>query len=538
MSENQAENGDELIETTFSRRRFMATTAATATAVAVGGTGIAAAEGGIRLDEGSEKVNDPYITASVTIAEHTGAMGQLEYVADDGETASLADDGIVMARRPESDTDVPVAHNPVTFAASSIESEEFAAFPRGATYDDDADADTAEVDVSALDASLWTTTDATNGTISVSEDDDALAISASGMASGETVTARFDLSTVASSDATISDGVPRKWLQTVMDVTALPAGSTVEFRIEDSSGTQAVASVDPSGDTSTVDVLAAATGSSLVREARIGELESAQGVDLEDVQVLEVAISEADAAVTLHGLNLERESRWTFGKAERVNSDDELEENDVEEPSGSFSITSLESLDGTPFSSATIRGLVLDVEQRASELPTSATLARSSDAESYDRDKRLEVVRVFEWPTAYDLSSSLDTVLDEVALPSSRHLAVEVASATVSELNDWDDVDAVSSWTSKTSAYDAAIETEVELSSTPTVGDRIAVRYEVLVDDNELDDMTRSSAFGAAAVGGGGGGLFGSARGLFTALAVGVAAYLGFVKDILGLRGA
>ena len=536
MSASKTDDGAELHETTLSRRRFMATTAAVGAAAVAGGAGVAAAEGGLTLDEGSEKVNDPYITGTETIAEHQGDMSQLEYVADDGEVASLKDDGIVMARRPETDSDVPVAHNPVTFSAANIESEEYTAFPRGATYDDDADADTDEVDVSALEATHWTTANASSGSISVTESDGALSVSASAMAGGETVTARFDLSSVASEDVSITDGVPRKWLQVVMDVDALPAGSSVVFGIEDSTGTKATAAVDPSGDESNVDDLATATGTSLVREARVGELEDAQSVDLEDITVLEIAIKEADAGITLHGLNLERESRWTFGTVESVNSDDELEENDVEEPSGSVSITSLKSLDGTPFASATIRDLKLDVEQRASELPSGQTLARTEPADAYDRDKILEVVRVFEWPTAYDLSSALDKVLDEVALPASRHLTVEIASGT-GEVEDWDDVDAVSSWTSKTSSYDAAIETDVELSTTPTVGDRVVVRYELLVDDNELEAMTTSASALAAGAVGGGGGWFGSIRSVIMAVVVGVAGYIGWTKDVLGIRG-
>jgi hypothetical protein len=528
-----------------SRRTFMRASAGTAIAAATAGQATAqdttkAADTDVDLDFSADVTHKPWTQETVTVAEVDGDMGQLQYVADDGEVADYQDHGYAVARRPENDSDVPVAHNPVTLDAASIDGDEYAAFPRGATYDDDADSSTDEVAVEWHEADHWSTSNATNGSISVSEGDrDSLTFEAAGMISGETVKATFDLSSVASSDATITEGMSRKFLQLVQDLT-LPTSSTVEFALIDSAGSEVTVVADPSGDGAAVDVIATTGATAHVAQPRVGDVEDKQGVTLDDIQQVEVRLTAAadgaNAATTVHGLNVQRETAWTYGDREFVNSDDELETETVEEPSGEFSIVSLASLRDGAFADATVRGVTYSVEQRADKLPDSDVLAREVDASRYDYDHRLEVVCRFEGPTAYDLSRSISKFLDEQLLPSSRYLTVEVATG-VGELDDWDDVDSVS-WTSKGSSYDS-LDKKIELLTGLAVADEgIAIKLQFGLDAERFDAMTDSGP--AVAVGASSGGGLSGKIDRFKTILMGLAAggAIWFRSSILGFFGS
>lgn len=480
-------------ETCMGRRRFMV---ATAGAAALAATGTAAAQDettddDVTLDFSSSFVHDPWIAGTATVETVKSDMSQLEYVADDESVTSLVEDGFVIAREPDDD-DLP--HNPVRLSAANIDSTDYSAFPRGTTYDHDNDSATDEEDVEWHDPSHWALTNATNGSISLEEvDRDGMRVVTSAVASGETVSATFDLSTVGSSDSTITSGMSRKFLQNVVDVDSLPSGVVVEFAIQDSAGTEVTATYDPAGDTSTEGVLLAATGPSQVVEARVGELESEQAVELGDIQVLEIRVKETDADFTLHGLNLERSTAWEFGTQEYQTTDSDgntvVETQEVSEPSGTFGITSLNTLEDTPFSTAALNSVEYDVEAKASELPESRVWARITDTpDTYDRPKQLEEVLEYETPSAYELDVILDTLNDTVLLPGSRYQEASIAKG-IEDIDEWSDIEDSISWTDRLTTYeDASIGDDVELSATVSANDRNAVRLIKVLGEDEAAD--------------------------------------------------
>ena len=502
---------DDRLETRMSRRQMMMTTGAAAGAIAVG-AGAAAAQSSRTVDWSYDYAHDPAIAGSTTVAEHQSDMVEMEYINDNGEQAHLNDEGVVLAEREDEDT----PHNPVQLEADQIQSEEYTAFPRGEMYDSDGDGDEEE-DVRAIDATHWTTdASGSTGSIDVADaDDDALSVSVSGQADGDIATARF-------SDFSIDSGMSRKFLQSVFDVTSLQSGATVEVRLEDSNATTVVATVDPSGDTSNVGTIATATGTGKVAQERVGELESDQGVTLEDIVAVEIAFLDSDAGLTIHGINLEKESQWSFGTREFINSDDELDDETVREPSGAFSITTLESL-GDDFSDALIYSVGYEVEQRVSELPASATMIRDETTDRHHREYLLEVVHEFEFPTGYDLSSNLEAFEDVVQLGTSRYVSVEVA--TGEDIEDWDDVENVT-WTDRTSRYDS-VDKDVTLLSTVSPGEKAYVKYELNLSEETLNAYTTSTSGsgGAAATAGDGGSWFGLSTIIGGAL-TGLAGYL------------
>jgi hypothetical protein len=534
---------------TVSRRRFLGKTAAVGTAAYVMGTGAVAAQEDEEYIDDSEELNfdsdlvhDPWINATTTITDVDADMGTLQYYADDDTVEDLTERGFALARDPD---DEDTVNNPVSLMATDLDTTEFTAFPRGATYDDDADSSTDEVPVEWHDKTHWTTDASGGGSISLTDvSGDALQISTSSQTDSDTVTATLDLSTIASEDVTITDGVARKILQMVVDVDTLEAGSTVEWAIIASDDTEVTATFDPDGDAgANVADLLTSTGDSQVVEVRVGDLEDAQSKDLPDIEQVEVRVKDANADVTLHALNLERSSEWVFGTEEyqTTNNDGEtvVETQDLTEPSGTFSIVDLESLRSGSFGGASIDSVTYDSEMRASRLGANLRHVRVKDSpETYDRPKVLEAVYEFDVPTAYALDFSFSNLKDVVQLAQTRYLAMETATG-ISEISEWSDVEDSISWTSRTSTYDT-VDEEIELQASVSSADTNAVRTRTLHSQDEIDAMTSSGAVGAVGVsgGGGGGGLLSSTGGLLT-VAIGSIIGLGawFRKSIFGALG-
>jgi len=531
-----AQTAETITERNVTRRRALQLGGAAAATVATAGMASpAAAQTAVTPDFDGDLVDDPYITGSVTVEDtNLDNMDELDYVDDSGEVTSLTDDGVVLAPAPDDET----PHNPVELTAAALDATEYSAFPRGVTYDDDGDPDTDAVPVSALDSTHWTTdASGSTGSISVtSSDEDQLLVEVTGQSGGDVATATFDLTSVGQNDATITDGVERKYLQLVADVDTLNAGATVEYRITDSTGATAVASIDPDGDTSTEAVLASAEGNAKVGEARVGELSTT----LEDIVSVTIAVLDANATVEHHALNLEKESAWTFGTRETTNDDGDVVTEDVESPSGTFGITSLSTLPEWA-STATITEVVYDVELRASETPAERVHARSKEApDTYDRPMALEYAVELEWPSAYAISTSAGSAMNTQTLAPSRYLTAEVATGVsdITEESPWDDLDGVS-WTGRASSF-STVGKEVDLISSVASSDRTVVRIETNLTEDELSTATAAGgAGGAVAVGsGGGGGLDAFKTMIFGTLLGGVAIFrkriMGFLRGITG----
>lgn len=475
---------------TISRRRFLQGAAGTTAAVALGtGLGSAGFATDTTVDFQAGISQDPWINATQEIDLTKPDMVQMEHVADDGTVEHLATRGYVMAQREDDTT----PHNPVTLAAgdlismeggNAVPALEYRRFPGGSTYDHDTDDTTEEVDVSALDAEHWTT-DASNtaGTFSVTDGSEGSLLVEHTGTSGDTAVATFDLSTVASEDATITSGMSRIFLQLVRDIDTL--AGTVEYTLQDSTGTSVTTVDDPAGDTSLIDVLSASTGDDQVGQVRVGELESDASVVLEDIQKVIITVLDGDATVRVRGLNAERESEWEFGTQEFTNADGELDSQTLYEPSGTFSITELSTLRTGAFESVGVRNLTLDVERRAHALPAEANMVRVEDSPTgYEPEKVVEHVIQYDPYSAYDLNTTLENLVDEVNLPSSRFLAAETATMDTA-LEDWEGVEDTT-WTDKSDLY-SSVGAEPELISTVSNSQITYLRIKVLLDEGDTD---------------------------------------------------
>jgi hypothetical protein len=486
-------------KTMMKRRRVLQVTAIAATAAAGVGSGAGSALarfGDETINFGYENAHDPWLNGTVTVSTHEPGFSQLDYIHDsysDGDEPNnlTADDGIVLADRPTEGE----PHNPVTLMASNFESGEYTDFPRGASYDEDGDG-SADTDVMVTEATHWgKDVSGSAGSMTIADDGTGLRISTSSQTSGDTAIATFDLSTVADTDQTITDGMSRRFLQLVRDIDTLESGVTVDYAVIDSTGTEVVASDIAGGDTSLVDVLRDATGASRADQVRVGELENADSVTLNDIEQLQIRISDANADVKFYGVNLERTSKWVFGTQEYLNSDSEVDTQTVEEPAGSYSITGLDTLDSV-FDSATLNDVEYDVQMVASEADDAEIHARVKDLDdTYDRPHELEFVAEYHWPDHYELSTTAEDLRDNQEFPSGRYLGAEAATGTT-ELESWDDVDNVS-WTDRTGDYGSA-GTETQLISSTSTADRSAVRLRLALSADEVDAYTSATSGGAA----------------------------------------
>lgn len=500
MSDSQTGETDaQLPNTDMGRRAFCV---GAATTIALAGAGIGAANEDA-LNYPSDFVGNPAISGQVTKARHEPEFGPLEYLDDSGETAELP---AVVDYRDPTDTEETIS-NVFGFAADRVDASEFRLFPRNVTRED---ADGEEEDVTAIDADEWTA----DADLLVSEGDldiDSVSFAGDGLADGATATATFDAGDAA--DLLVEDDINRRYFQIGVNVDQLPSGSMVEFAAVASNGDRQTVVVDPAADDGDDDVVATTTGHGKIYQMQLGELTGS----LDDIEHVEVAISDADAAVTIFGLNLERMSRWEFG--ERV----DFENTDDEETN------TLRSIEGDVTASE-LFGLTEDARIYDLEVPVRYTAWKSEaggdwydePAEHYPAyDARLTQVERLEVPTGYDLAHS-DLQIDmHQGLPSDRYHALELAEDTVDD-DDEDDMDFSDVSGSLGSAGDT-----ISLEDFPTTGTEYTVRVRTILTNDELDVAMDAPAMGGGSgARGTSGGWFSGVRGLFLAIGTSVAGWL------------
>ena len=519
---------DHGLDSATGRRGFMIAAGAAAVTAAAGP--VAAQEAALNYE--TDMTPDPRVRGAVTVDEVGPDMGMLEFVNDADETEDLADYGGMLA----ADDDDSAAYNPVQFdaGAGGFAADTFGAFPRGEMFDESGDGneDTA---VSALDSTHWSTDEAnTAGTISVADSESAggvpgLQVSTSSQGSGDTAVATLD-----SQYVTVTDSIDQRVIQLGVDVTTLESSAVVDIILRDSNGNTVTVSIDDAMTLDDNDIVADSTGSAFVYQQQIGDVNPDT---LNDIDELEVQVSEGNADVTFFWMDVERAERLKLGTEEYENSDGDYVTQSVYEPQGAYSVQDLGGLDAA-FDGATLYSVQYDVQVRVSEAPSSWVDFQFEEAGRYDRDLRFQAVQNIDLPTAFDLSWSLDDFVVDQSHPSSRYLTVEVATESEAQtLEDTGD-DSSTSWTGRTSRFDGKIGDTVELSGAPSASDVEAVHYDVLVDESERQEMTTEGSGGAGggpAGGGGNGGILDFVTSIPGMIATGLVSALGLRR--LGIIG-
>ena len=460
----------------LTRRRFATGVAGAAAAGAVGTGSMGSAAAQTTLDFGSDFVPDPRIEAEMTVEAHDRGMktSPLEYIDNDGELQSLSDDGGRIMERPEEGE----PHNPLTLAPIRLDFEDAYAFPRGETYDDGGDED---APVYALDAEHW------EGAATISDGsadtEKSLRVEGDGRASF----GMFD---------PVDSGVRRE-LQFILHAEAFDG--EIEIGVEDDVGNVASVFAGSAYDDADDDVFATDTipDGGVVVQMELGELNGS----LNDLVEVFIDLG-PDTTVELTALNIERQSPWDLGTREVANTEDDdvdVETESIEQPFGMFSVTGLDTL-GPTFDTATIYDLYVDVAFAASELPPEKYAADFADDDQFPAyDRRGTFIYTLEVPTGYDLSPAVDGLYDEQSTFSDRYAAAEYYMGVGEDPYDPEDYDDdEDDFVSFEQEYaDGSPGEDVTITTDIGGGDRIAVRYSMLMTADEASNAT------GGAIGGG-----------------------------------
>jgi len=443
---------------------------------------------------------NPTIEGDVTKSTHTLGWAPTDYEADDGSVTSLP-------ATVNSSVD-----NPFSFIATDINFSDAGAFPVN------------KANVSGLDASEWTTDASSGGSITVSDvstapDVDALRVSTGSQTSSDTVTATF-------ANFSITSDVEKRYVQVAADVNTLESAAVAELRLNDADGDYAAIDLaNASANQADATVLANQTGEGHVVQEQIGKLtvEGTGDGNLDEIQNVEVVVTDANAEIDIAALNVQKMSEWQFGE-EMVDTDDddELETSSITEPHGEYAVHSLDTL-GAAFDDATINDLTVPMHFEAAQLSEEDVLTEWMNAESYPSfDQIGDIHYRLAVPDAYDLSYSGLSLEQTTNWPGERYATVEYKEG----VGDTDFAD-IENWDSKTSSFDAQ-DKNLTVDGTIQPGTESALHYELKLTDGEADAMQQA---GGAGIQGGnqGGGIVGWLTGLPGAI-------LAFVGGVFGIR--
>jgi len=447
----------------------------------VAGAGIALADDS-EVNHGADATPDPTLSATVEKDVHDTAWSSaLTYEADDGSMKTL--NGEVNSS----------VDNPYGFVASDLNFSDAGVFP------------SAKSDVSMLEAAEWSVDESgTAGSASVTDtrtapDVEAVNLATSSQTSGDTATFTADNFSITSDEQ-------KRHLQVVLDVNTLDSGASAEVQVVDEDGDMKVAEIDASR-SSGEDLIANSTGEGIIYQTQLGDLstEGSGDGDFNNIQRVDVVVSDANADVDISAINLERMSTWTFGtKLADTDSDDDLEEVDhVETREGGT--LAIHDLDTVQFDDADIMGLTVDIRVNASDLGSEDVELNTTvdDGNTYPNFHGTTTLYYrFELPDAYELSFSDERLVDEQTVPESRVMSVEYAEDTGTT-----EFGQIDSWTDKTSLYSGE-GTTAEIDYTIHSGQTAVLKYQFKLTESEFDAIQSSSSGGGGGVlasGGGGG---------------------------------
>jgi hypothetical protein len=472
------------------------------------GAGAVSARSSPELNADSDLAPIPRVETTVDIEGVEIGSDPLAFTEDDGTDTSLEAYGGEVAPIPTDADGNDQPHNPFSLRADYIDSDEYGAFPRDRT-------DSNDDPISGLDASFWSTTaaEASVSDTTPASGGEGVHLSTSGVASGSEAGIEF-------TEVDITDGVSRKELQVVLSVASF--SGTVEVRVGDGS-TWATAVVDSAANSDDVGTIATSTGDGIVFQAQVGDLNSS----VSQISTIQVVAVDGDAELEIAALNVEKESPWSFGDKEVLGTDDdgndEIQTEEWVEPSGTFAINSLGTLDDV-FSGGSINPVTVDVEYFPIETDKTTT-----DPENPAYDKKLELMQNIEIPSAYDLSHGALDVYLEVGPSPDQWSTLEVATG-LSETLVLDDQDEESFTDYSGGLSSVSTGDDVTLGTTSS-GSTLAVHQSLDVTSDQLEEIESGAVTGY--FGSGGGGFFSTPTGVIATVGSGLMAYVAIARGWL-----
>lgn len=402
------------------------------------------------------------MTGDVTIADHPMGDDPLTYNNNSGEWTSLA------ASVNDS------VDNPFEFVASDINFTDASAFPH-------------DSENSSLSSEYWEIADAdSDGSMSVDDVETAPGVDALSVATSDQTEygsiATFDL-TQTDIDAPITSDEDKRYLQLIGDINELDSDAAVLVKVVDDDGDYYEAEINSSR-SSGEDMIANSTGEGVIYQQQLGELELNQNGDgtFNDIESIEIEVTEGDADLEISALNVGKMGEWDFGdRLEETDDDDELETEQIAEhkSGGPLALSDLGTM-GDTFADAHIKSLTVPFEQSLEDLDDEDVEVSFTDADRYESyDSQFEGDFRFELPTAYDLGYEDLELTDEVSVPDTRYTSVEYAEGT----GDTEIAD-ISSWSEITSSYES-MDDRVSIDDTIQPGTAMVVSYDYLITEDE-----------------------------------------------------
>jgi hypothetical protein len=458
---------------------------------------------------------------TVQIDEHDRATmsSPLEYYDDNGDASDLANDG---AEMNESLT-LPVGVN-----FSKVKDMRYRTFPRLSGEDGN--------DATWTDASNWTTSSSTDGSITVSN----TTIDGSNVSGVEfDVTDASTSTTSDNAEATysrvdITSDATKRVPQVGANVDLGSPNASATIRYEDGDGDYVAFYVNQSGDASTNEsVLTSSNATGVVAQEKVSDLPVEGNGDgtMDGIQKVDVYVegTNADATIEIFWLDAAKKSTEDLLETERdTDGDGEQELTMIEDKwtDGPVRTTGLDTMPSWA-SDATIFDLdVHDVSFPISNVADAHNNISLGDHPTYDGGE-VDAYWRHTVPAEIDLSYTNLTLLADQTAPSDRYETVEYGTA-VGETN-FTNV----SYTAATSNFDDEGQTVI-LVSNLNAGEEWAAHVEQALTQPERDALTDLSAVAGGPTGGGGGGFFSTIFGQITGAIAALGAALGLNRIVGG----
>jgi len=455
-------------------RAFAMLTLLTALLVA---TTAPAAAAGQTLNWDADTAPQAQTEVDVTKAVHDMAWGQSAEAVRTYE----GDDGSLTEVEAEVNTS---AQNPYTFHYTEVNHTDYGAFPHD------------KADTSAIDAGEWTkdmSGSAGTGTVENVETApgvEGVRISTSSQSSGDAATFTF-------SNFSVTSDEDKRFAQAVYNANSADSGVTYELRY-----------VDSDGDYKTV-VSNSTAVDGVVTQEQLGNIATEGSGDgtFDDIQQLQIVVSDADASLTFVGLNAEKMSPYDLGDQQKdTDGDDTLESVDVGEDyaGGAVSLAGLDTL-GSSFSDARIHDLTAPMEftgelAGSEDVMVERTEDESVESGNYPGYKGTATVYVrLSLPDAYDLAFSGAALTDTQSVNSDRLISVEYAEGVSdTEFGNISD----SSWTDVTGSYSGE-GSSVTVDDTIQVGQTSVLKYTYKLTPDQFDNIVAQGGSGGSGAMGG-----------------------------------
>lgn len=350
-----------------------------------------------------------------------------------------------------------------------------------------------------------------------SDDADGLTFDTTGMASGDSVTATF-------SNVSVTTDAGKHVLWTAVDITEL--NGTATLVVSDSDGDEKRFHVNASASASANDVLATQTGPIVLQE-KFGNVVTEGSGDgtFDAIESISFTVQDGNVDASFTKLSAAKMTAVSYGSQQLdTDGDNETETVDITEPTGTYNVSSLDTL-GSAFDAAQLYNVQFEYVQHGSNIEYEFS---EDAAEDYQYKYAFGGYYSFELPNVMDLSIVQADLTTTVTYPTNRLLDAKYIEGAGG--SSYDDLADSSAWQDLTTAFeDAGDNGSVTLDASIQEGVRYVGYFQWLTSGDDKTAMTESGGAGVP-LGGTGQGIIDAITSLPGILISGVVGYVGIFR--------